>query len=743
MISAPLPDNEQARLAALRRYDILDTPPEDCFDIFPRLVVRAIGAPSAVISFVDRERQWFKARINVGDQQTPRDIAFCAHAILFERPLVVADATIDPRFHDNPLVTAPGGMRFYAGAPIRTADGFPIGVLCAIDKVPRLLGKAQLETLRELASLVADQLELRLANRRLARELAERERTENHLLSMSRTLELSNLRLDAALNNFLHGLCMFDGDRKVVVSNARFSEIYSLEPDEIECGVPLSAIQSVCRERGTFVETWSERRLGRSSHEISEVSSLLDGRAILVRCQPVAGGGWMTVHEDITERYRSEQQIAHMARHDLLTGLLNRGAFHERMDEACARLRRWGETFSVIMLDLDRFKLVNDSLGHPAGDALLRAVVSRLKACIRETDVLARLGGDEFAVLQTRTKDSYEEAVAFADRIVNCLIDPIEIEGHQLVISTSAGIALAPQHGTDSDELIKNADLALYQAKAAGRNGYVTFETAMKDRANARQQLEGELRQAILHREFDLYYQPQVDARSGRVIGAEALLRWRHPRRGFVPPSEFIPIAEETGLIEKLGEWVLTEATTEAIRWPAPIKLAINLSPIQLTRGKLVDTVTQALRFSGLPPGRLEVEITETVFLEDEVNNLAVIRQLRALGVSVALDDFGTGYSSLSYLTRFPFDQIKIDKFFSMNLIDRRDCAAIVSSVITLARGLGISTVAEGVETVRQFELLREAGVDYFQGYLFGPPVPASALDFGTAQAVARITEVA
>ncbi|ABD04902.1 diguanylate cyclase/phosphodiesterase with GAF sensor [Rhodopseudomonas palustris HaA2] len=743
MISAPLPDNEQARLTALRRYDILDTPSEDCFDIFPRLVVRAIGVPSAVISFVDSERQWFKARINVTDQQTPRDIAFCAHAILRDRPLVVADATIDPRFHDNPLVTASGGVRFYAGAPIRTAEGFAIGVLCAIDKVPRLLGKAQLETLRELASLVADQLDLRLANRRLAREVAERERTENHLRSMSRTLELSNLRLDAALNNFLHGLCMFDGDRKVVVSNARFAGIYSLRPDEIRCGVSLSAIQSACRERGTFVESWSERRLGRCSDDISEVSSLQDGRTILVRCQPVAGGGWMTVHEDITERYRSEQQIAHMARHDLLTGLLNRGAFHERMDEACARLRRWGETFSVIMLDLDRFKLVNDSLGHPAGDALLRAVVSRLKACIRETDVLARLGGDEFAVLQTRTKDSYNEAVAFADRIVNCLIDPIEIDGHQLVISTSAGIALAPQHGTDSDELIKNADLALYRAKAAGRNGYVTFETAMKDRANARQQLEGELRQAILNREFDLYYQPQVEARSGRVIGAEALLRWRHPRRGFVPPSEFIPVAEETGLIEKLGEWVLKEAAAEAIRWPAPIKLAINLSPVQLSRGNLTDTVTQALRLSGLPPERLEVEITENVFLEDEVNNLAVIRQLRSLGVSVALDDFGTGYSSLSYLTRFPFDQIKIDKFFSMNLIERSDCATIVSSVITLARGLGISTVAEGVETVRQFELLREAGVDYFQGYLFGHPVPASALNFGAAHDITRITEVA
>lgn len=743
MISAPIPTNEQARLAALHRYDILDTPPEECFDIFPRLVVRAIGVPSAVISFVDSERQWFKARINVSDQQTSRDIAFCAHAILLDRPLVVSDAANDPRFHDNPLVTAPGGVRCYAGAQIRTSDGFAIGVLCAIDSAPRLFSAAQLETLQELASLVADQLELRLANRRLSSELSERMRIEQFLRSMSRDLELSNKRLDAALNNFLHGLCLFDSDHRVVVSNARFAEIYSLRPDEVERGVHLSKIQSACIDRGTFVDSWCEQQLGRTSQATSEVRLLQDGRAVFVRCQAVAGGGWMTVHEDITERYRTEQQIAYMAKHDLLTGLLNRGAFQERIDEACARLRRWGESFAVILLDLDRFKQVNDSLGHPAGDALLCAVAARLKAGIRDTDVLARLGGDEFAILQTRTMDCHHDATAFVERIVNSLIDPIEIYGQQLAINTSAGIALAPQHGSDSDELIKNADLALYRAKAAGRNGYAIFESAMKDRANARQQLEGELRRAIRNQEFELYYQPQIEARSGTVCGAEALLRWRHPKRGFISPAEFIPVAEETGLIEKLGQWVLQEASAEAMRWPGSIKIAINLSPVQLSRGAFSDTVVQALLRSGLPPERLEVEITENVLLEAEVKTLATISQLRDIGVSVALDDFGTGYSSLSYLTSFPFDRIKIDKFFSINLLERSDCAAIVSSVITLARGLGISTVAEGVETIRQFELLKEAGVDYCQGFLFGHPVPAAALSFAGVHQVGRRTEIA
>ncbi len=402
-----------------------------------------------------------------------------------------------------------------------------------------------------------------------------------------------------------------------------------------------------------------------------------------------------------------------------------------------------GESFAVILLDLDRFKQVNDSLGHPAGDALLCAVAARLKAGIRDTDVLARLGGDEFAILQTRTMDCHHDATAFVERIVNSLIDPIEIYGQQLAINTSAGIALAPQHGSDSDELIKNADLALYRAKAAGRNGYAIFESAMKDRANARQQLEGELRRAIRNQEFELYYQPQIEARSGTVCGAEALLRWRHPKRGFISPAEFIPVAEENGLIEKLGEWVLQEASAEAMRWPGSIKVAINLSPVQLSRGAFSDTVVQALLRSGLPPERLEVEITENVLLEAEVKTLATISQLRDIGVSVALDDFGTGYSSLSYLTSFPFDRIKIDKFFSINLLERSDCAATVSSVITLARGLGISTVAEGVETIRQFELLKEAGVDYCQGFLFGHPVPAAALNFADVHQVGRRTEIA
>ncbi|NJL07800.1 MAG: EAL domain-containing protein [Methylacidiphilales bacterium] len=734
MIAAPLPDDECDRLAALYRYDILDTPPEEKFERFPALVTRLLDVPSAVISFVDANRQWFKARINVSDQETSRDIAFCAHAILGDDVMVVEDASQDPRFHDNPLVTRDGGTRFYAGAPICTPDNFPIGVLCAIDNSSRRLTPAQKATLRDLAALVADQLELRLVNQRLVQQLAEYEGAEARLREKKRKLELSNLRFDAALNNISQGLCLFDADHKVAVANIRFSEIYSLSFDDVKSGRPLREIEAACKDRGTFVSTWSQDRLCSSSETVAEIQHLSDGRVISVQLQHLADGGWMTAHEDITERYRNEQQVAYMARHDLLTGLFNRAAFSEKIDDAGARLRRWGAVFAVVLLDLDRFKQVNDTLGHPAGDALLRETAHRLKGCLREADVLARLGGDEFAVLLTGAPNQRSAVIAFVQRIIDSLAPPCEVEGQTLAISTSIGIALAPEHGVSPDELIKNADLALYRAKGDGRNGYAIYDPTMTVHATARQELERDLRRAIANDEMELHYQPQIEAKTGRVSGAEALLRWRHPTRGFIPPSEFIPIAEETGLIECIGEWVLHAACTEAAGWPADTKLAVNLSPVQFRKGNIFNTILCALVESGLPAERLEVEVTESLLLESDITNLDIIRNLQNIGVSVALDDFGTGYASLSYLTRFPFDTIKIEKFFTMHLMDRSDCAPIVSSVITLARGLDMTTVAEGVETMQHFEFLRSAGIDFCQGYLFGRPVPASELDFSPVE---------
>jgi diguanylate cyclase (GGDEF)-like protein/PAS domain S-box-containing protein len=438
----------------------------------------------------------------------------------------------------------------------------------------------------------------------------------------------------------------------------------------------------------------------------------------------------LTVIEDVTERKRSEAQIVYMAHHDLLTGLPNRAFFMEKLEEAGARLRRWGEPFTVLILDLDRFKIVNDSLGHPAGDALLKETATRLKTALRETDVLARLGGDEFAIIQVGEIEHRDGAALLAQRIIELVRAPYVIEGSAVGIGTSIGIAVAPADGNEPTQLIKNADLALYRGKSQGRNGYCFFDVEMTRKADARHQLENDLRDAIARSEFELFYQPIVEVASTRLRGAEALVRWRHPLRGLVPPDQFIPLAEETGLINALGEWVVQKACADAAAWPKPLKVSVNLSALQFRNSNLLDVILCALVESGLPPDRLELEITESVLLESDTDPLAVIRRLKNLGVSLALDDFGTGYSSLSYLTKFPFDKIKIDKSFTQQLTKRAECAAIISSVRALGIGLNMLTVAEGVETEQQLTLLRAAGVDLAQGYLFGRPCPLSDFRF-------------
>jgi diguanylate cyclase (GGDEF)-like protein len=446
---------------------------------------------------------------------------------------------------------------------------------------------------------------------------------------------------------------------------------------------------------------------------------------------------FLTVMTDVTERKRTEAQIVHIAHHDLLTGLPNRTFFMSKIEEAGARLRRWGQPFTVSILDLDRFKIVNDSLGHPAGDTLLKETALRLKSSLRETDVLARIGGDEFAIIQAGETDPREAATSLAKRVIDIIRMPYDIEGTEVNIGTSIGIAMAPADGTEPNELIKKADLALYRTKSKGRNGYCFFDIEMTREADARHQMETDLRAAIARNEFELHYQPVIDAKTRQPCGVEALVRWRHPQIGLIPPAQFIPLAEETGLIVPLGEWVLQRACSDASRWPAHIKVAVNLSALQFRKSDLLEVVLCALIDSGLPPDRLELEITESVLLESDADPLAVIRRLKNIGVSLALDDFGTGYSSLSYLTKFPFDKIKIDRSFTQNLSKRPECSAIILSVQALASGLNILTTAEGVETEQQFSMLCATGVDLVQGFLFGRPCPASELDL-TGRAAKR-----
>ena len=425
----------------------------------------------------------------------------------------------------------------------------------------------------------------------------------------------------------------------------------------------------------------------------------------------------------------ANRRVLELAQTDILTGLPNRAFFLDQLREinSCERARMGG--FSILTLDLDRFKNVNDSLGHAAGDELLRQVADRLRSALRHGDVAARLGGDEFAVIQTGCDDQRAGAMDLANCISKFIAEPFQLPGHRVEIGTSIGIALAPEHGNDREELLRKADLALYRSKSAGRNCNTVYDDEMQAELEARNTLEGDLRDAIAQCQFEVHYQPFYDVESGRRRGVEALVRWRHPEKGLIPPDKFIPLAEATGLIVPLGEWVIAKACDDATSLPDDVKVAVNLSPVQFKQADLFDMIKSALRKSGLPPERLEIEITESVLLERRLENHTFVERLRALGISLALDDFGTGYSSLSSLTAFPFSKIKIDKSFIRNLNKHHTSSAIISSVVTLAQGLDMSVTAEGVETREQLERLRALGVNFAQGYLLGRPVPIDQLE--------------
>jgi diguanylate cyclase (GGDEF)-like protein/PAS domain S-box-containing protein len=540
-----------------------------------------------------------------------------------------------------------------------------------------------------------------------------------------------NKLFETALNNMSQGLCMFDADANLVVCNDRYIEMYGLSRDVVVPGANLRAILQHRKECGNFAgdpevyvkELYATVAKGDVQTQLVQSG---DGRTVSIVNRAMPNGGWVATHEDITERTRAEERIRHMARHDSLTGLPNRAAFRDEMEQALKRARR-GQMLAALCLDLDHFKNVNDTLGHLLGDKLLCAVAARLKDVVRETDTIARLGGDEFAVLQVGL-DKPEAASAFAQRIIAAINQPYEIEGHQVIVSTSIGIAIAPNDGSTTEQLLRNADMALYRAKSDGRSVFRYFEPEMDQQLQARRSLEIDLRNAVQNEEFQLVYQPQVDAITEEITGCEALLRWNSPSRGIVSPAEFVPLAEEIGLIVPIGEWVLKQACCEAAKWPKPVRVAVNLSPAQFKSRSVMQSVISALAVSGLEATRLELEITESVLLHDNEATLATLHQLRSFGIKISMDDFGTGYSSLSYLRSFPFDKIKIDRSFIKDISDKGDCAAIVKAVAGLGKGLGIATTAEGVETIEQLHKVRNEGCTEVQGYYFSAPQPGDKL---------------
>ena len=543
-----------------------------------------------------------------------------------------------------------------------------------------------------------------------------------------RDMSLLAKRFDTALNNMPSGLCMFDAQRTLVVSNEKLSQLFGVNLASERKGATVREIVRDCVDAGTIMRSEAEgfavefeKRL--SGEDRTFMFETPKGRSLHFTFQAMESGGSVVLVEDVTERKAAEARIKHLARYDPLTDLPNRNFLREQMDQALDQLDRTGPV-AVLFIDLDQFKQVNDTLGHPRGDLLLREVADRLRSHVREGDIISRFGGDEFVIVQSPVS-GVEEAAAMSRRLIESLSETYEVEGHRVVIGASIGIAMAPRDGIGADHLLKNADMALYWAKAERRGSWRFFEAEMDIRAQARRTLELDLRGALAAGAFEVYYQPLFDLRSKKISTCEALLRWPHPVRGMISPAEFIPVAEEMGLIVEIGNWVLQQACRDCSRWPSDVRVAVNISANQFRRGNLVNSVREALANSGLASNRLEIEITESVLFQDTRATRQALRQLRDLGVRLSLDDFGTGYSSLSYLHSLPLNKVKIDRSFLEGLAAGDRSLVLLRGIARLSAQLGLSVTVEGIETAEQLALVSaEDTVEEVQGFLFSPAIP-------------------
>jgi diguanylate cyclase (GGDEF)-like protein/PAS domain S-box-containing protein len=576
------------------------------------------------------------------------------------------------------------------------------------------------------------------------------DRLRNTLLDAvgsARDVALLAERFDTALNNMPHGLAMFDSEQRIVVANNRLSQLFGVRADKTgRKGETSRELVLDCVEAGTILRADADRFADQLENRLTgaDLGSFTvqrqDGRTLQLTFQPMDNGGSVAVIEDITERRAAEARISYLARYDALTGLPNRAFFRERMDEA---LTSATDESAILFVDLDQFKQVNDTLGHPRGDLLLRAVADRLRQVVDDGDIVARFGGDEFVVLRTPCKRS-REAADLARDIVGALGETYEVDGHQVVIGATIGIALWPRDAAGADHLLKNADMALYWAKADERGSWRYFEPEMDVRAQARRSIELDLHNALAQNAFEVFYQPLYDLKTRRISTCEALLRWPHAQRGMISPTEFIPVAEEMGLVVPIGRWVLHQACNACSQWPGDVKVAVNLSASQFRRGDVVRTIKDALAESGLDPGRLEIEIMESVLLQDTKAARATLRRLHELGVRICLDDFGTGYSSLSYLLTLPLNKVKIDRSFLVGLKDQSRSMVLLRGVAQLSAELGMSVTVEGIETEEQLALVAaEKNISEVQGYLFSPAIPRSEIQTFLNTAGAGLEKVA
>ena len=742
----PLPTNEAERLKALDRYAILDTLPEQAYDDLAALASHICGTPIALVSLIDSERQWFKSKVGLTVTETPRELAFCSHAILQPDPLIVPDALEDERFATNELVTSDPKIRFYAGAPLVTPQGYQIGTLCTIDTVPRQLSDQQIEALQALSRQVVAQLELRLnlatleqTNQRL-RHSEERARL---LIEGVKDYAIFRLDLDGKIVSWNAGAQNIIGYQADKILGQHFRCFYT--PEDIKQRKPEQALQTAATGRFED-ESWRVRQDGTRFwanviitplHERTEICGFVKvTRDLTERKQAeetwlraaVAEATNNKLTAEIHERQQIEAQLRHNAFHDVLTGLPNRALFMEQLEGALRHKQQHPHyQFAVLFLDLDRFKVLNDSLGHLIGDELLCAIAHRLKSCLSPKDTVARFGGDEFTIL-LEDIDDCSTAIQVAERIQTALASSLVLKQQEVFTTVSIGIALSHPYYRQPEELLRNADIAMYRAKNLGRARYSVFDTAMHTQAVELLQLETDLRKAVEDENFQVCYQPIISLPTRQITGFEALVRWQHPERGIISPAEFIPVAEDTGLIVAIDLWVLQEACRQLRRWqlqfPAQqLTISVNLSVKQFQHPDLVTQVAQILQETDLSPRSLKLEITESVIMEDTQRSAITFLELKALGIQLCMDDFGTGYSSLSYLHRFPFNNLKIDRSFINELKINRQNLEIVRAIVSLASALNMSVTAEGIETLEQLVFLETLNCEFGQGYFFSKPV--------------------
>lgn len=762
-MKAPFPGNETERLETLRSYRILDTPPEKTFDDLTRLAADLFKTPMAVIGLLDVDRYWFKSKVGLEVAEIPRRGAFCDYAVWQRDPLVVPDMLTDERFATHPMVVSDPSVRFYAAAPLIAPDGYPVGTLCVFDLVPREFGPKEKEILRVLADQVVALLELR----RLAEIKAQREETGEQgekssglcehntaeqsirLKSDKETLEreiAERKRVEAELKNNLsflnatleaisNGILVTNQQGTVVLSNSKFMEMWDLLHPVATSSDQEKATASILKPLKD-PETFSAKlkELNESDSENHGTLEFRNGRILAWYSRPQQIGGermgrvWC-FHDICTERKQAEERVNRLANFDLLTNLPNRILFRDRLELAISRAPRHKRAVGILLLYIDRFEVVNEMLGHVMGDLLLKAVSKRLAATVREGDTVARLGDDMFGLI---LDDLAQAADSFriSQKILDTLSKPFELNAQEIFASASIGIAISPHDGDDVDLLMKHADTAMRRAKEQGGNNYQLYSPAMNQHATKRLALESSLHHALEREEFLLYYQPKVDLATGQIVGMEALVRWKSPELGMVSPAEFIPLAEETGLIVPMGEWILRTACAQNKRWQQKglpmIRVGVNLSVRQLQRQNLIGTIAHVLNETGLDPNYLELELTESIIMRSNESTMAELRELHLGGIEISIDDFGTGYSSLSYLKRLPIHTLKIDRSFVQDVTTDPDDAAIVAAIITMAHTLKLKVVAEAVETVEQLAFLRSLKCDRMQGYLFSKPLPAA-----------------